>query len=88
MEEEDCDGCGVEMIRDMSETTASSLEKRLEHPHGNTLTIREMLEYLQGIVAADPSALQRHLHVASGVALHDVYAVEWSEQFGMVLSIM
>ena len=88
MEEGDCDGCEVEMIRDMSETTASSLEKRLEHPHGNTLTIREMLEYLQGIVAADPSALQRHLHVSSGTAVHDVYAVEWSEQFGVVLSMM
>ena len=88
MEEGDYGGCGVEMIRDMSETTASSLEKRLEHPHGNTLTVCEMLEYLQGLVAADPSVLGRPLHVASGVALHDVYAVEWSEQFGMVLSIM
>jgi len=61
-------------------------DMRLEHPHGNTLTIREMIDYLQGLVAADPSIMTRPIHVSSGTALHDVYLVEWSDWFGVVLS--
>jgi hypothetical protein len=67
-------------------TTVLPHDERTYPTHGSTLTVREMLDYLQGLVAADPSLLTRHIHVSSGTALHDVYLVEWSEWFGVVLS--
>ncbi len=74
----------------MSSTThvAPSYPEDIQHPHGNTVTVGEMLDYLQALVLADPSVLARHLHVASGVAVHDIYRVEWSPFFGVVLSMM
>ena len=65
-----------------------SYHEGIHHPHGNTVTVREMLEYLQRLVSADASVLTRGIHVASGVAVHDVYQVEWSDAFGVVLSMM
>ena len=55
-------------------------------PHGSTMTVQELLDYLQGLVAADPLCARRAVFVYSGVAIHDVYQVEWSDRFGVVLS--
>lgn len=72
-------------MSDLTQTTLSK-EDHVYHPHGSTLTVRELLEYLQGLLAADPTRIERHVFVASGVAIHDVYQVEWSDTFGVVLS--
>jgi len=75
-------------VEDMSDNrnVAPSYNEGIQHPHGNTVTVREMLDYLQGLVLTDASVLTRSIHVASGIGLHDVYQVEWSDKFGVVLS--
>ena len=59
---------------------------KVYQPHGSTMTVQEMLDYLQGLVAADPLCARRAVFVYSGVAVHEIYQVEWSDRFGVVLS--
>ena len=73
----------------MSNVTTPSLSAVYDdvyHPHGSTMTVQEMLEYLQGLVATDPAAAKKAVFVYSGVAIHEVFQVEWSDHFGVVLS--
>jgi hypothetical protein len=74
----------------MSDSVAMdpSQEGMLYQPHGSTLTVQELLDYLQGLVAAHPPCAGRAVFVASGVAVHDIYQVEWSDRFGVVLSMI
>lgn len=69
-----------------TETIALPPEELVYQPHGSTLTVQEMLNYLQRLVAANPVCAGRAVFVSSGVAIHEVYQVEWSDRFGVVLS--
>ena len=77
----------VQIMSDTADATLSN-DEGIHHPHGNTVTVGEMLDYFQRLVAANPACLTRGIHVASGVGMHDVYQVEWSPLFGVVLSMM